>query len=103
MLVILDTTNPTLLLNANPKRKRLTIQMQPSSVDANNTGRVHLGYGFQPTATVNHASQGEILIQSSAIEEPQGQALIANKYKGAIWATASAANQSLVVEEEVSE
>lgn len=102
MIIILTTTNPTLLLNANPKRTRLSIQMQPSSIDAGNTGRIHLGYGFQPVATVNHASQGEILIQSSSIEEPQRDVPLSEKYKGAIWATSSAANQSLTVEEEVS-
>lgn len=103
MLIVLTTTNPTLLLNANPKRRRLNIQMQATDVDTNNTGRIHLGFGFQPTAAVNHQSQGDVLIQSAAIEEPTGNLPIANRYKGAIWATSSQANQSLVVEEEVEE
>lgn len=103
MSIIIIGTLPTLLFNANPKRTKLKIQMQAQSVDANNTGRVHLGYGFQAVATVGHASQGDILIQTAAIEEPAGGGTIDTKYKRSVWATASAANQSLIIEEEVEE
>jgi len=103
MLVKLTTTKPTLLLNANPLRKRFMIQMQPSSVDSNNTGRIHIGKGFQPVATVGHPSQGEVLIQSAVIEEYKRYKEDTLPYKGPIWAVSSKANQTLIVEEEVEE
>lgn len=98
-LIILTNTRPTLLLNDNPKRKGLKIQMQPSSIDGGNTGRIHIGRGFQPVATVNHAAQGEILIQGSYIDNPKGGEELDAAEKKAIWATSSIDNQSLTVEE----
>ena len=77
--------------------------MQPSSVDATNTGLVHLGFGFQPVATVGHQSQGFILLQASILEEPVGGAKITSYFKQAVWSIASAANQSVLVEEETEE
>ena len=77
------------------------IQMQSSQVDTNNTGRVHIAFGYQPVAEVGHASQGEVLLQASAIDEPQGNRPLDEQYKQAVWATSSQDNQSLIVEEEV--
>jgi len=76
------------------------IQMQPTDVDPNNTGKVYIGFGFQPIATAGHASQGEVLIQSSVIDEPKGGEILNEKYKKPVWATADANNQTLIVEEE---
>ena len=77
------------------------IQMQPEAVDAANSGRVHIGKGFQPVATVGDSGQGEILIQAAAIEEQKGFEGDAKPYKGDIWGTASAASQSLIVDEQI--
>ena len=77
--------------------------MQPQSVDSNNTGRVHIERDRQPVATVGDQGQGEILIQSAAIDEPTESKKITDRDKGAIWAIASAANQTIVVDEEISE
>ena len=101
MIILLSTTRPTLILNENPRRKRLTIQMQPFDIDANNTGLIHIGTGFQPVATVGHPSQGEIMLQGSAISEPEAGEKIGEKHKRSIWATSSVSNQTLLVEEEV--
>lgn len=98
-VIVLTSTNPTLLLNANEKRTKVLIQMQASNVDANNTGRVHLGRGYQPIATVGHPSQGDVLLQGSGIEEPSADKPLDSSWKKSIWATASAINQSLTVEE----
>lgn len=101
-VILLTNQRPTLLLNANPKRTRIMIQMQSSSVDANNSGRIHIAFGFQPVATVNHPSQGEILLQTAAIDEAETKGKkLGLRYKRAIWATSSQDNQSLVVIEEV--
>ncbi len=75
--------------------------MQPTSIDANNTGRIHVAVGFQPVATVGHASQGEILIQGASIEQPRAGEVISERWKGPIWATASATDQSITLEEEI--
>ena len=103
MSILTIGTSPTLILNPNEKRKKLAIQMQSTNVDAANTGRVHIGFDFQPNATVGHPSQGEILIQGSGIEEPVTGITLDKKYKQAIWATASASNQSITIEEEITE
>ena len=99
-LIILTTTDATLLLNANPKRRKLPIQMQAADVDANNTGRIHLGLGPQPSGVVGHPNQGLIIVPAAGIEEPSGISPIDERYKQAIWAVSSVANQSLTVDEE---
>lgn len=97
----LTDTNPTQILNENPKRKRLRIQMQPFDIDANNTERIHIGFGFQPVATVANPNQGEVLLQGATIDEPQFTGQLTQNRKKIIWATSSKANQSLTIEEEV--
>ena len=74
--------------------------MQAELVDANNTGNVYIGIGFQPTPTVASPLQGEILIQSAVIERPRVGEELTEREKGAIWAVSSVANQSVVVEED---
>jgi hypothetical protein len=101
MPLILVGTAPVQILPPNPKRRKLVIQMQSDNVDPNNTGRVHIGYDAQPVAVVGHPNQGDILIQSTAIEEPVSNLPLDDKYKKGIWAVASAANQSIVYDEEV--
>ena len=100
MLVTFADTNPRLVLDANPKRVKLDIQMEAQSVNASNSGRVHIGFSFQPIATVGHTQQGLILVQASGILEPSTDRPLSDLYKGAVWATSSAASQTIVVEEE---
>ena len=75
--------------------------MQASAVDPNNTGGIFIGWGFQPIATVGHASQGEILIQGASTERPRAGEKISELYKRALWLTADTINQTVIVEEEV--
>ena len=75
--------------------------MQPSGVDATNSGNIFIGYGQQPVGTVAHVSQGEVLVQSAYIDQPPGGATLAERYKQAIWAVSSVESQSLIVTEEV--
>lgn len=77
--------------------------MQPSSVDSNNTGRVHIGKGFQPNISVGDPNQGEVLIQSAYIEEIKEFEADLKPYKGPIWGRSSANNQTILLEEETSE
>ena len=77
------------------------VQFQPTNVDSNNTERIHISYGHQPTATIGHASQGEVLLQGSAVDEPSHGRELAPRYKKAVWATSSKTNQSVFVSEEI--
>ena len=98
--IILPLTTATLLLNENPKRKRLRLQMQAFDVDANNVGHIKIGAGFQPNATTGTPTQGEILVASAFIDEPPAGEKLTQERKGKIWAVSSDANQSILVEEE---
>ena len=100
-LIILAATAPTLLLNPNDKRRKLSIQMQPVDVDANNVGTVRLSFGSQPSTAAGAPEQGLVLIGSAGIEEPSGISALDTKYKQAVWAVSSDASQSIVVSEEL--
>ena len=69
--------------------------------DPTNTGKIFIGFGFQPVATVGVAGQGEILLQAGGFNEPSIGGALDKKYKQSVWATSDTVNQSLVVEEEV--
>ena len=99
-LIVLTTTVATLLLNDNQKRKTLKIQMQPSSIDAGNTGQIRITKGHQPGIGATNPSRGEVLIQGGFIDEPKGGTKLDDLSKKAIWATSDTADQSLTVEEE---
>ena len=98
--ITLAANTPTLLLNENPKRKRLRLQMLAADLDANNVGRIHIGFGFQPQAVVGNPAAGEILVPSASIDEPPSGAELTPDRKKAIWANSSVANQTITVEEE---
>lgn len=93
-------TTPVCILPANDKRRRWYIQFIPSSIQANNTGLIFLGRGFQPVATVGHASQGEVLNAGAAIEEVKEFMDDSRPYKGNIFIVSDTAGQQCVVEEE---
>ena len=99
MLIKLPITTPIVILNANPARRRFTIQMQAELVDANNLGKVFIGVGFQPTATVGAHLQGEVLIQSAVIEKPESGHVLEDNEKAIIWAVSDTADQTIIVEE----
>lgn len=102
-LIKLTANKPTLLLDPNPRRKKVLIQMQAKAVDSNNTGKVYVGFGFQPVAIVGNPNQGEVLIQSAYIEKPRTGEKLEEREKDAVWATSDTDNQTLIVEEEVEE
>ena len=103
MPIIIVGTTQRQLLNPNPKRKRLVIQVQSTNVDVNNTGITFVGGGFQPQNTVSLPNADYALMQSDAIDQPTQGRELSEKWKQAIWATADTASQSLLVEEEVEE
>jgi len=102
-LHIFSDTNPVLLFNPNENRTRLAIQFRPFDVDSNNDGTVSFGFGFQPTANVDEAKAGEVLTPAASIDRPGQSGVLSEKYKRAIWARSSKANQSITYEEETAE
>lgn len=96
---ILIGTTPELIYNSNPRRVRWTFQFVPSSIQAGNTGRVHVGKGFPPGTVLGSPNQGDVLNAGSAMEERAQFPNDPSHYTGQVWATASAADQECVVEE----
>lgn len=98
MRVVVGTT-PVLALNANKNRNVWSITMQPSSVEAGNTGIVFVGRGFQPSPIVGSPSQGEIIKQADTIGESKSFAEDNSVFKGQLWLISDTAGQVVEVYE----
>ena len=94
---------PEILLNANPKRKRWSIQFLPASVDAGNMGLVFVAKGFIPKATVGDPQQGEVLNSGAAIEQIEQFPGDPSVYKGSVWVISDTAAQTINYDEETGE
>jgi hypothetical protein len=92
-------TSPVLISQENSKRRSISIVMVPTAIEVGNTGRVHVGKGFTPSATVGAPNQGDILTQGSQISEQEAYPNDPTVFKGQWWAVASQANQVLIVDE----
>ena len=103
ILVTLPTTTQYLLLNANPRRKRLLIQMRSTIVDANNSGNIKIGYGSQPNTGDANPTTGDMLTQGSYVDKNETQGTMAPAAKDAIWIYSSSANQTIDYEEVLGE
>ncbi len=97
--VTLPTTTPFLLLNPNPKRKRLLIQMRSTIVDANNSGNVKVGYGAQPNTGDANPTTGDMLTQGSYVDKNEVQGTMPPAARESIWLYSSAASQTIDYEE----
>lgn len=93
-------TTPKVILNANTKRVRWSLQFAPSSVNPTNTGFIFVGRGFIPNATIGDPNQGEVLNSGAYIEEKKQFAEDTLPYKGAIWAVSGTADQQVVIDEQ---
>ena len=103
MQTILIGTTPKIIFNANIKRVRWTLQFQPVQVNAADTGKVFIGRGFIPNATVGDPNQGEVLVAGASIEEKKQFPEDTLPYKGVIWAVADTENQMIIVDETAEE
>ena len=92
-------TTPDLIANHNPKRASLVITMLPSAIESGNTGRVHVGKGFPPSATLGAPNQGDPLVQGGQIQESSQFRGDPSFYKGQWWAIASATGQIITVDD----
>lgn len=96
-------TTPTLLLNPNRKRNFWSVTFLPTDIVSGNTGRVHVGKGYQPVATVGSPQQGEILLQGGEVGDEAKYRGDTSVFKGQVWAVASAADQVVEVNEALDE
>ncbi len=88
------------LSSPNKNRVRFVIEFTPSSIVAGNTGRIYIGRGFIPSATIGDPNQGDVLNSGSFIEESAAYVGDTMPFKGALWAIADAANQQITYDEE---
>ena len=102
-LIVLPDQIQFKLLDPNPKRKRLLIQMRSSIVDANNTGNIKIGYNFQPNTADTNPTTGEMLTQGAYVDKNEKLGTMPPAGKGQIWLYASAASQSIDYEEDASD
>lgn len=86
-------TTPILALNPNKKRRGWTVIMQPITIEAANTGNLHVGKGFQPVAIAGAPQQGFVLQQGASVGEEQRFEGDTSVFLGQIWLTANTEGQ----------
>ena len=91
---------PTMILNPNAQRRRLVIQVLSTNVVAGNTGRVHLGYDFQPQTAAGNPAGGDILTQGAYVDKNEGVGTLAPAHKGQVWANAQVTDMVIDVAED---
>lgn len=96
--VVVGTT-PTLLADYNAKRAAISITFSPTNIEAGNTGNLFVGKGFPPVNTVGSPQQGDVLQQAGGLVDSKKFENDTSVFKGQWWATASIANQVVVVDE----
>ncbi len=103
MRTITVGTSAIQLLHPNANRTRWTLTFTPSSIAAGNTGKIFVGRGFVPIATVGDANQGDVLNAGSSIEEKKSYKEDDQPYKGAVWIISDTASQQITVDEQQSD
>lgn len=92
-------TTPIIIGNVNSKRKYWDILFLASAIEPGNVGRVHIGKGFPPSATLGDPNQGDVLLAGDGITDKESYANDPSVFKGQWWAVASQADQIIVVDE----
>lgn len=92
-------TTPMLIANPNINRHSIRITFLPSAIESGNTGRVHVGKGFPPSATLGSGNQGDPLNAASEISDVEAYPNDPTVFKGAWWAIATASDQVITVDE----
>jgi len=87
----------------NPARVGWQVIMPATSIEAGNTGRVHVGKGFIPSTVVGAPDQGLILTANSQVGEEKLYESDRSVFLGSIWLLASIASQRVWVEEAISQ
>jgi hypothetical protein len=93
-------TTPALALMGNVGRIAWRVTMPSSAVIPANTGRVHVGRGFQPSTDFTTPIIGDFV--SSGGEVREAKAFKEDKvFNGDLWLVASIAGQVVIVEEDL--
>lgn len=100
MQTIVVGTAPIQLLHPNINRIRWTVQYTPSSIASGNTGRIFIGRGFIPNATVGDSNQGDVLNAGAGIEEKKAYQTDTLPWKGNIWIVSDTASQQVTFDEQ---
>jgi hypothetical protein len=74
--------------------------MPSTALFAGNTGRVHVGRGFQPSTDLASPIIGDIVVNGGEISEAR-QFKEEKIWQGDLWLTGSIAGQTVIVEEEL--
>ncbi len=93
-------TTPVLALVGNPTRVGWRVTFPATGIISTNTGRVHVGRGFQPSTDLTAPIIGDMLQNGGEISE--GRRYREEKvWQGEIWLNATVAAQIVIVEEEL--
>lgn len=92
-------TAPVVIANPNEKRASFKVTFLPTAIESGNTGRVHIGKGYPPSTTLGDANQGDPLNAGSELADTAAYKDDPTVFKGAWWATGTASNQIIIVDE----
>ena len=94
-------TTPEIIGNHEKDRSSMSITMLPTAIESGNTGRIHVGRGFPPSAVLGATNQGDVLVQGGQILDVAQFPKDPSLHKGQWWAIASAADQIIIVDENI--
>jgi hypothetical protein len=93
-------TTPVLALMGNALRIAWRVTMPSSAIIAANTGRVHVGRGYQPSTDLTSPIIGDFVTQGG--ETREAKAFKEDRvFVGDLWLIASVAGQVVIVEEDL--
>lgn len=96
-------TTPELLADYNKNRASISVIFLPTDIVPGNTGKIFLGKGFTPTATVGDPTQGDVLLQGSELADASAYQNDSSVFKGQYWAVADTPGQIVTVDESSNE
>ncbi len=91
---------PVLALVGNQTRVGWRVSFPQTAIVAANTGRVHVGRGFQPSVDLASPIIGDMLLNGGEISEAR-QYKEEKIWQGELYVIATVAGQTVIVEEEL--
>lgn len=94
-------TEAVLALGGNEERTAWSVIMPTTTLEAGNTGRVHVGLGTIPGTVIGAPDQSFILTSGDQVGDQKLYAEDLSIFRGQIWLRASAAGQRVWVDEAI--
>ena len=94
-------TDAVQAMGDNDGRRAWTIIMPATTIVAGNTGRVHVGLGFQPSTVVSAPDQGFALVAGEQIGDEMIFEGDISVWQGSIWLRANVAGQIVWIDEAI--